>query len=100
MRRKKFKDEMTIAELARTTNTAFNKVEIRFQEMRHEMQAGFQEVRRDFRIDLREVERHILETEEHLLDAINGVEVRRPEFDALKGDVEDLSGRVGILEGK
>jgi len=93
MRQKKFKDEMTVGELARMTNVAFVDLEVRFQEMHHEMQAGFQEIRRDFRVELRE-------TEMRLLDAINGVEVRRPEFDALKNDVEDLSGRVEFLERK
>ena len=93
MRQKKFKDDMTVVELARMTNTAFTEFEIRFQasikEMRYEMQSGFREIRIDFR-----------ETEKRLLNAINGTEVRRPEFDMLKCDVEDLSGRVGILEKK
>lgn len=95
MKQKKLKENMTVVELARMTTIAFTDFEIRvragFQEMRHEMQAGFQEIRRDFQIDLRE-------TESRLIDAINGIEVRRPEFDALKGDVEDLSGRVEFLE--
>jgi len=89
MKQRKFKDGMTVTELARVTNMAFNKVETRFQEMNHEMEAGFQKIHID-----------LSETERRLVDAINNVEVRRPEFDALKEDVEDLSGRVGILEKK
>ncbi len=51
------------------------------------MQAGFQDVRRDLHVDFRKIG-------ERLLDAINGIEVRRPEFDAFKNDVEDFSGLI------
>ncbi len=77
---------MTVAELAQMTNIAFTDFEIR-------MQVGFQDLRHEIQIGLRETERR-------LIDAINGIEVRKPEFDALKNDIEDLSGRVGFLEKK
>lgn len=84
---------MTVTELARMTNITFTNFEAR-------MQIGFQEVRREIQSDLRGVEGRPFETERRLIDAINGIEIRRPEFDAPKNDVEDLSGRVGFLEKK
>ena len=86
MGQEKIKDGMTIAELARMTNIAFTDLETR-------MQAGFIGVRRDIQGEIHGVERR-------LIDAINGIEVRKPEFDALKNDIENLSGRVGFLEKK
>ena len=38
------------------------------------------------------------ETEEHLLDAVRGIEVKRRDFEALEGQVEELSRRVATLE--
>ena len=64
MKQEKSKDNMTVAELARMTNVAFSEVEIRFQEV----QASFRDLRHEMHANLRETERH-------LIDAINGVEV-------------------------
>jgi len=90
MGQEKFKDDMTISELARMTNRAFIDLETR-------MQTGFQELRRDIHGEIKII---IHETEERLLGGINGIEVHKPEFDALKNDVNDLADRVGILEKK
>jgi len=86
MGQEKVNNEMTVAELARMTNIAFTDLETR-------MQVGFIGVRRDIQGEIHGVERR-------LIDAINGIEVRKPEFEALKNDIEDLSGRVGFLEKK
>lgn len=78
---------------------------------------GFEDVRKEMatRADLKEVatktefqelrrematKTELRETEEHLLDAIRGIEVRRRDFDALAGVVEDLDRRLSALEKK
>jgi hypothetical protein len=86
MRQKKIKIDMTVSELARITNTAFTEMETRFS-------AEFRDIRNQMatKTDLRE-------TEERLLFAIDKTLVRKSDFDALKNDVADLSGRVTFLE--
>ena len=42
----------------------------------------------------------LAETEERLLAAIRGIEVRREDLDSLKADVHELSARVARLERK
>jgi hypothetical protein len=92
MSKRKTDKDMTVMELARITNRAFGDLEIRFD--------GIDEQFRDIRSELRgfATKRDLHETEGRLLAAIGGVEVKRPEFDALKNDVTDLSGRVTFLE--
>jgi polyhydroxyalkanoate synthesis regulator phasin len=86
MEQEKFKNDMMVSELARMTNVAFIDLEVR-------MQTGFQKIRRDTHIEFHETERR-------LLDAINGIGVRKPEFEALRDDIESLSDRVNSLEKK
>jgi len=51
---------------------------------------------------IRDVEKNLTgkmaESEDRLLSAIRGIEVRREDFDSLKEDVHDLARRVARLE--
>lgn len=74
------------------------KKEITLEDVARMTQEGFEAVGAELHQVRKEVAGQIRESEERLLQAISGVEVRRPEFEALQHDVEDLSGRVGALE--
>ena len=92
MLRKKTQKDMSVMDLARITNRSFGDLEIRFD--------AIDEQFRDIRVEMRgfSTKRDLQETEDRLLAAINGVEIKRLEFDALKNDVADLSGRVATIE--
>lgn len=77
---------ITIDKLARMTQAEFATV-------REEMAAGFAAVHREMA-----TKRDLAESEERLLDAIRGIEVRKNDFDALKHEVERLGRRVSYLE--
>lgn len=81
--------KVTIEKLAQMSQKEFTaigeKIDGVRDELRGEMKTGFAQARADLQ-----------ETEERLLNAITGVEVKRPEFDSLKGDVGRLEKKVGI----
>ena len=90
----KSEQEMTVAELARITGLSFSSLETglekrfdaidnQFRDMRNEM-IGFAE-----KSDLREFE-------SRLLTVLNRIESKLPDFDVMKADIADLSGRVTI----
>lgn len=85
--------DMTIEQLARMSQKEFaaigEKIDEVREELREEMKTGFAQTTSD-----------LSETEGRLLNAIAGVEVKRREFDSLKGDVAELDARVGSLEKK
>ncbi len=68
MKGKNLKEAVSIEKLAHMTQKGFAAVDEKFAEIRREM-ATKSELR---------------ETEEHLLDVIRGIEVRRPEFEAVQ----------------
>ncbi len=102
MPKKKTIDQQIDA-LARMTQRGFIETNKQFGQT-------IEKLRREVRDDLHETEsrlrqelvtkRELRETEEHLLDAIRGIEVRRQDFETLEGEVKDLSRRVTTLEKK
>jgi hypothetical protein len=90
------KREITLEELARLTQEGFKAVDSRFAAV----DASFEAVDAKLaRLESKMATKSDLrESEERLLQAISGNEVRRPDFEALQHDVEDLSGRVKSLE--
>lgn len=88
---KKKKPEITIDKLARMT---------------HEELAAVREEMRDLHKDVmhgvsrqgHQTKAEILEMEGRLLAALKGIEVKKPEFDILTDNVEDLTRRVNALE--
>lgn len=75
-------------------------IEQRIDELAQMTQRGFVEINNQLTAMRRNtVTKHELrDTEEHLLDAISGIEVRRRDFEALTGVVEDLVERIAVLE--
>ncbi len=78
---------MTLDELAQMTQRGFLGVDERF--------ANIEKQLKNFA-----TKKDLQETEEHLLDAIKGIEVKRHDFDALKSEVGDLSQRIVGIEKK
>jgi hypothetical protein len=74
---------ITIDRLARMTQVELTAVRkdmaAEFATVRHDMAAEFADVRREMA-----TKRDLAESEERLLDAIRGIEVRKNDFDALK----------------
>lgn len=90
--------EQKIDNLARMTQQGFLDVQKRFEDVDEQ----FAEIRESFatKAEFKEIRHDLHETEERLLDAIQGNEVKKRDFDALADDVEDLDRRVGVLEKK
>jgi polyhydroxyalkanoate synthesis regulator phasin len=74
-------------ELARITQRGFEAVDEPFDAVRRSI------MRLESKDDLRE-------SEERLLFAIKGIDIRRPGFEALVDDVKELARRVNALENK
>ena len=85
-------------QLARMTQRGFSTIESKLASFREETKSEFVAVRREMAQMATKSE--LRETEEHLLDAIRGIEVRKRDCDALQAEVEILSRRVNALEKK
>lgn len=85
----KKKKEITLEEIARLTQDGFEAVDGKLDAA--EARLAHLENRMATKND-------IGESEERLLHAIQGIEIRRPEFETLQDDVEDLGKRVDFLE--
>jgi polyhydroxyalkanoate synthesis regulator phasin len=81
--------KITVEKLAKMTQREFTNVH-------EEMAVGFATVRRE--ISTKADKTDLLETEERLLHAIKGIEVRKADFDGLADEVKDLARRVHQLE--
>lgn len=65
----------------------------KIDENHEEVRGWIRELRTDFSSNLEQ-------SEQRLLSAIRGIEVRKQDFEALQQDVRDLGERVGELERK
>jgi hypothetical protein len=79
-------------------------IEQQIEELAHLTQRGFLDVQKGMAtMDARlrqelATKRDLRETEERLLDAVRGTEVKRRDLEALADQVEQLTGRVAALE--
>ena len=89
---------MTLENLARMTQRGFTGVDRKIDGFRRGVDIKFGDLRRE--MDKFATKAELRETEEHLLDAIRGIEVRRHEFEELQTYVEILGRRIVALEKK
>lgn len=94
--------DQKIDELARMTERGFGEVHNEVSSIRKEMATKADLREMATKADLRELATKVelRETEEHLLDAMRGIEVKRRDFEALTDVVESLVHRVSLLEKK
>ena len=86
-------EEMTLEKLAQMTQRGFLSVDKRIDGIEERMATKSDLEKFATKSDLRE-------TEERLLDAIRGIEVKKRDFEALQSEVGELSRRVGAPEKK
>ena len=68
-------------------------IDQKIDELARMTQRGLEDIRKDMA-----TKQELRETEEHLLDAIRGIEVKKRDFDALADIVQDLAHRLSLLE--
>lgn len=95
---KKIKGGATIDKLARMTAQGFEAVDKKFGAIEEKIDEEIGALRGELKNFATKSD--LAQTEERLLTAINGIEIKRPEFEILKNDVKDLSHRVSASEKK